>query len=311
MKKVGNIVLVLFGLFLIPLHSHAQENKEIDIEESAEVYLEEYSDQFQENFFEALKQKGIENYDRAINLFLECKILDPENAAVDYELARAYLADQQYIFAQEYALEALISEPANYWYLDILFQILQKQGSSIEKIKSKIPFDNEKLRENLVLLYFKEKDYEEALNILKEVKPTSFKQKILSKINDSIKREEAKSPFDPIPVQGESITDIIGSYKFRINGHMASNNLQQLQQLSEEALESYPSQPYFYYTQGYALNKKGEYKAAISVLESALDYLLNDIPLANKIYQELAEAYTALHNTSKANMYLRMVKPGF
>jgi len=76
-------------------------------------------------------------------------------------------------------------------------------------------------------------------------------------------------------------------------------------------LENYPSQPFFYYARGYALNKKKKHNEAIDVLEAALDYLLDDPSLANKIYQQLADAYTATNNTSKANMYLRKVKPGF
>ena len=48
-------VLILW----IPLCATAQE------EESAEFFLEEYTDEFQNLFFEALKHKGIQNYDRA------------------------------------------------------------------------------------------------------------------------------------------------------------------------------------------------------------------------------------------------------
>jgi hypothetical protein len=39
--------------------------------------------------------------------------------------------------------------------------------------------------------------------------------------------------------------------------------------------------------------------------------MLDDVPLVNKIYQELVDAHTAMNNSSKANMYLRMIKPGF
>ena len=92
---------------------YAQEEQE-----SAEVYLEEYTDEFQENFFEALKQKGIQNYDRAIDLFLKCKQLEPNNSVVDYELGKAYLLDKKYVQAQDYAIEALLSEPTDFWYLD-------------------------------------------------------------------------------------------------------------------------------------------------------------------------------------------------
>ena len=42
-------------------------------EPSADLFTEAYTDSFQETFFEALKQKGIENYDRARALLLKCK----------------------------------------------------------------------------------------------------------------------------------------------------------------------------------------------------------------------------------------------
>jgi len=82
LKKPFYLLLgILFlGLVFVPTSCYAQEKpSEINIEDSAEVFLEEYSDDFEEAFFEALKQKGIENYDRAINLFLECKRLDAKN----------------------------------------------------------------------------------------------------------------------------------------------------------------------------------------------------------------------------------------
>jgi len=85
----------------------------------------------------------------------------------------------------------------------------------------------------------------------------------------------------------------------------------QKSQQSEEAIESYPSQPYFYYLNGHALNKSAKHKEAVEILEAALDYMLDDVSLLNNIYQELVDAHTALNNSSKANTYLRMIKPGF
>ena len=50
-------IFILSGmLFAIPERVHAQEE-----EESAAISLEENIDEFQEHFFEALKQRGIEN----------------------------------------------------------------------------------------------------------------------------------------------------------------------------------------------------------------------------------------------------------
>ncbi|MGI9552567.1 MAG: tetratricopeptide repeat protein [Aurantibacter sp.] len=306
------LFLMLSGLYLIPFLAHAQEETpEIGIEESAEVFLEDYSDDFQENFFEALKQKGIENYDKAINLLLECKQLQPSNIVVDHELAKAYLADEQYISAQEYAIIAVNTEPANLWYLDTLVEIVHKQGNSIDGLTTQIPYSNTQFQENLALIYFKQKRYEKALEVLEPVGDSSFSEDLESKIKDSIKKEEANSQKVEFTVVNSGGTDPTQAYKSQIDGLIRINGIQQLLTVSEEALDNYPSQPYFYYAHGYALNKRGKHRDAIEILESGIDYLLNDISLANKIYTQLADAYTALNNSVKANMYLSKVKPGF
>ena len=102
-----------FFLFLICLGG-LQLGIAQEIENSADVYLEEYSDEFQEFFFEALKQKGIERYDRAVNLLLKCRKLDPNNMAVIHELAKAYTADKKYSLAEEHAVIAVNSDPGKH-----------------------------------------------------------------------------------------------------------------------------------------------------------------------------------------------------
>ena len=310
------------GFLLIPIQLHAQEEPapEIDVEESAEVFLEAYSDEFQENFFEALKQKGIENYDKAINLFLKCKQLDASRRVVDHELAKVYFEIRQYPLAEEYAITALALEPENIWYADTLVQILQKQGKSIETVKTQLPFGLPEFDENLALTYFNRGNYKTALTILEKAKQSKSTVDLTSKINDSI--EKRKPLVDNTAIGDEDSGDEpeglpktepndLEVYKMRIAALIRANTLPTLQQVSEEALESYPSQPGFYYALGYALNKRGKPGEAVDTLEAALDYLVDDVPLSNKIYKELADAYTALNNGEKANTYLRKIKPGF
>ncbi len=302
------------GLILIPIYSDAQEKPtEINIEESAEVFLEEYSDDFEEAFFEALKQKGIENYDRAINLFLECKRLDAENKVVDHELAKAYFSNKNYELARDYGLEALISEPENTWYLNTLVEILEKQGSSLESLGMKILSDNPKLQKNLALIYYKKQRYQEALGILKNLKKSIFLDDLTSKISDSIERRNKKSrkTSSSATVENSSEGASMNAYKDRIEGLIRANKDAMLKEVAAEALENFPSQPYFYYAQGYVFNKTGLHREAIDILEASLDYLVGDIALANKIYTALAEAYNGINNSVKANMYLRKVKAGF
>ncbi|NNE76066.1 MAG: hypothetical protein HKN31_03235 [Pricia sp.] len=313
MKHSLFIGLWILGIVLIPLKIHAQEAPEIEVQESAEVSLEDYSDEFQENFFEALKHKGIENYDKAINFLLECKHLDPSNRVIDHELAKVYLKDKQYPLAEEYALTSLKAEPKNYWYAHTLIEILQKQGKSIEGMKNELPISNMEFNENVALIYFKQKNYETALAILKESKNSDFAAQLSAKINDSIEKQEAVVTNNSLTVESNDITEsnTLEEYKIEIQELINSASIPQLEELSEEALESYPLQPYFYYAHGYALSKKAKYQEAIETMETGLDYLVGDIALANKFYQELSDAYASINNSVKANMYLRKIKPGF
>lgn len=307
------LLLFFLGTNFVPALCYAQDKQEIQIEESAEVFLEDYSDDFQENFFEALKQKGIQNYDRAINFLLECKRLQPDNKVVAYELAKNYHLDKKNIPAQEYAIEALNSDPENYWYLHTLNAIVGKQGNTVSSLENEIPYKNDVLKENLAQIYFKDGKLEAALAVLNTLEGSKQRTALEQEINDSLQKKKAKQQTVSYTARVENATpNSIANYKMRIKGlmNMTTANLL-LVQLTEEALESYPSQPYFYYSNGYALNRSKKYRDAIEVLEAALDYLINDIALANKIYKELSDAYSAMSNPSKANMYLSKIKPGF
>src|SRR5690606_23135332 len=134
MKKMGFFWMGAAMSAMMGGPLHAQES-----EGNAELYQEEYTDEFQENFFEGLKQKGIGNQDRAIARFLKCKQLEPTNRAVDHELAKAFYLDQRYGEAQPYALAALRGAPDDYWVLDQLILILDRQGIPLEALGDQIP----------------------------------------------------------------------------------------------------------------------------------------------------------------------------
>ncbi len=296
------MILILI-LFLGSQEFYSQE------EESAEVYLDEYTDEFQELFFEALKQKGIENYDKAVNLLLECKQLDPQNRVLDHELAKVYLAEKEYISALEYSLEALNSDPENFWYLNTLVEILEGQGRTASSIRERLPYQSRILKENLALIYYKRRNYNEALQILKELKESSFAEDLSAKIRDSIDQvKKTTSPNQPDNVGGEP--DPLAEYRQQFENLLVLQEFVKLEELATEALEMFPSQPYFYYMKGRAMVLNKKTNEAVRVLEMALDFLLDDIQLSNDIYTELANAYRALGNLTKANMYLSKIKDG-
>ncbi len=296
--------MVLGASFMMLYGTYAQEEQE-----GADVYLEEYTDEFQENFFEALKQKGIQNYDRAVDLFLKCKQLETNNSVVDYELAKAYMLDKKYIQAQDYAIEALLSEPTDYWYLDNLLTILDKQGSPIETIKQRIPYDNKKLQQNMAVSLFKMKKYREASQVLDDLENSTLKSDLNRKIKDSLQKD--LQPIEtPIVQQETDLDDPLAPLKAQMEQLIADADFKKLLSDAQEALGSYPLQPYFYYAYGTALNNTGNPNKGIEVLESGLDYLLDDEGLRNKIYKQLSEGYSKMGNTQKANEYLNKINSG-
>ncbi|SIQ05594.1 tetratricopeptide repeat protein [Maribacter ulvicola] len=310
MKKLILLGLIS-GICMIPMWSYAQENLELEVEQSSEVFLEEYSDTFQENFFEGLKQKGIRNYDRAITYFLECKRLQPKNTVVSFELAKFHLYDKQLVLAQEYALEALNGEPENYWYAETLVNVISAKKSDITAVKGQLPWNNVAFRMNLAEIYYLNADYVTAQAMIKGLKISKKQAFLEKKIKDSIATQEKKFVHVVRAVNAAPSKDLnsVEAYKSRIKGMLSSEvDNRELLDTTAEAMENFPSQPYFYYANGVAFNRMKLYKDAIEILESALDYLIEDVPWENSIYKELAAAYTATNNTSKANMYLSKIK---
>ena len=308
------VLLVVGGCFL-PLPSYAQEEEGLDVEQSAEVFLEEYSDAFQENFFEGLKQKGIQNYDRAIVNFLECQRLEPKNEVISFELAKSYLLDNNLMLAQESALVAVSKEPENYWYADLLVDIVNQRKSVLEEVKNAIPWNNETLRKNISEIYFKNGDYLTAKSVLNGLKNTQNVAQLQNRIQDSLAKQEMDKKVKAISASTPR-NDVAPSASEQFMQQLktmivAENDYEGVYEISLEALESYPSQPYFYYANGLALNRTGKPKEAIEPLETALDYLIDDEPLENNIYRELVEAYLALNDPAKAERYKQKIKTGF
>ncbi len=298
MKQLAYILLFLLGAIGFQHSLYGQE------EESAAVSMEGNTDDFQESFFEALKQKGIENYDKAVNHLLECRRLDPANPVVAHELAKAYRANGQLQPALEYGIEALNAEPANLWYLETLVALNRQQGSTIEAIKNRIPYANNILRENLARVYYRRNEYQAALEVLQELEKTGFSEQLTAIISDSLRQNEKEAE---TPAEAENPME---AYRRELGQLLENESYETLEALSLEAMESFPAFPYFYYVRGMVLNHNGQYQAAAFVLEEGLDYLLDDASLEVKMYKALAVAFNGMGNISKANMYLSKIKSG-
>lgn len=132
------------------------------------------NNEFQLAYYESLKQKGIENYDRAITSLEKCLELEPNNAAVYNELGRNYLKLKKYKQAYDSFEKASQMEPKNRWYwhgmYDVTYQT-QDYNQSIVLVTKLIAFDDS-YKEDLVSLYMYTQQFDRALTLINELNET-------------------------------------------------------------------------------------------------------------------------------------------
>ena len=180
---------VIMGLFCFSLPVLAQE------EEVAVV------DVFQENFFDALTQKGIGNYDKAIVFLEKCVEAEPNNAVVYYEMARANFLQKKYIEAQQAYQKSLTLNPNYKWTLVGLYDVYyeMKDYNQALPIVTQLVTLDKKYREDLVSLYMFTKQYDKALSLIKildeEIGSTTERDSYKKQIFSDAKYSESEKEF--------------------------------------------------------------------------------------------------------------------
>ena len=128
-------------------------------------------DDFQDSFFESLKQKGIENYDKAIIELEKCLKIQPNNATIYFELGKNYLEQKEYKKAYESFEKATQIDPTNRWFwvgmYDVCFETKEFE-KAIPIVLKLIEFKKE-YKEDLVSLYMNTNQYDKALDLINEL----------------------------------------------------------------------------------------------------------------------------------------------
>jgi tetratricopeptide (TPR) repeat protein len=167
MKRKAQILLIIFEILTIPWSSFAQ----VDFNKTPDDDLGNVEDKFQETFYEALKQKGIENYDRSIKALLQCIELDNSKAVIYYELGKNYVKLKNFGAAEDALKKAISKEPSNEWYLDELYGVyyeLDDYDKALKTVKQLVKFHPD-YKEDLAALYLRNKKFKAALKILDEL----------------------------------------------------------------------------------------------------------------------------------------------
>lgn len=178
--NLRHIVFLLWGISF-PFFAYAQ----VDFNKTPDDDLGNNEDEFQETFFEALKQKGIENYSKSIESLDKCLTLDDTKPIVYFELGKNYNKLKKYSQAEKALTKAVEGMPDNVWVLDELYDVYMKQENhkkAVETIKQLVNYHPD-YKQDLASVLVLMKRYDEALKILDELD----KEQGISKDRDKIR----------------------------------------------------------------------------------------------------------------------------
>lgn len=182
MKK-NALVFIFFWMFSIPASLMAQTEPE-------DIALA--NDAFQDSFYEALLQKGIENHDKAILALEKCLRLQPDNATVYSELGRNYLTQRDYKKAYESFEKATKIDSTNKWFWVGMYDVCYETrdfNQAIVIVTKLLEFKKE-YKEELVSLYMNTLQFDLALELINELNDSVGK----SDLRDNYKAKILQNP---------------------------------------------------------------------------------------------------------------------
>ncbi|PIQ18882.1 MAG: hypothetical protein COW66_04135 [Flavobacteriaceae bacterium CG18_big_fil_WC_8_21_14_2_50_34_36] len=235
MKKINTyFFIVLFGMLLLPKQIFAQEKEGGSLEEPTNV-----TDSFQEFFFEALKQKAIENYDKALESLEKAAKEKPDEAVVYFEMGKNQSLLKKYAEAEANFKKVLLMEGERLDVFEALYEVYyntKEYIKAIEIIKKLIPFDKE-YKEDLANLYERTENYTEALQLLDELDQENgsndyrnqLRQQIYAKSDDtSTQISDLEQRIQRNPVQEQDFLNLIFLQSEKGNSKAAFEVAQQL-----------------------------------------------------------------------------------
>ncbi|NNC49626.1 MAG: tetratricopeptide repeat protein [Flaviramulus sp.] len=167
MKHKIYSIIIFFGILIFPQVNNAQ----VDMNVIPNDDLGNNQDEFQELFYEALKQKGIENYDRSVDALLKCIEIDNSVPVLYFELGKNYNILKNFGAAEDALKKAVDKDPDNEWFLDELYGFYASQKdlkNAIKTIKQLVKYHPD-YKEDLASLYVRTEKYDDALEILDDL----------------------------------------------------------------------------------------------------------------------------------------------
>ncbi|MDP2160572.1 MAG: CDC27 family protein [Flavobacterium sp.] len=256
---IKNIVYItiFLGILFQPITLWSQEEPE-------DIALD--TDEFQVFFYESLKQKGIENYDKAINALERCEKLQPNNPVVYFELGKNYFSQKDYSNAYENFEKATKIDQNNRWYWAGLYDVafaMRDYDNAINHLNKLITFKKE-YKEELVKVYMTTQKFDKALDLITE-------------LEESIGKSEQRSQYK---AQIMSLSKYKGQEKSSL----------------EAAISKYPKEESNYIALIYIYSEENQYEKAFEVARQ----LEKEIPSSDWAQVSLFKFYLEQNEADKA-----------
>jgi tetratricopeptide (TPR) repeat protein len=235
MKKTFLTVFLVFLLCNIGALLAQTEPEEVSLDK----------DEFIESYYESLIQKGIENYDKAIESLEKCLKIQPENPVIYHELGKNYFYRKDYIKAETSFAKAAEIDPKNKWYLIDLFEVYyetKNYNQALTIVQKIVPLDKN-YKEDMVSLYVYTKQYDKALVLINELDETVGKTEMRDRYrreiqsfskNDASGKNDLEKAIEASPLNEENYLSLI--YKYSDN-----NQEEKAKQVAEKLEKNIPN----------------------------------------------------------------------
>lgn len=239
MRKSFGTLLTLHLLLTAPMVAAQEEI----VTEVSQDDLGNVEDEFQEYFFEALKQKGIENHEKAITALEKCLKLDPL-PVVYFELGKNYNALERFSEASTFLEKARQMDKNNVAILAELYNtyFLSKNFEKAIPVVEELRRWDDSYSEDLANLYMLNERFDDALALLEELDARwgvseyreGLRRQIYSRTgNVSAGLENLRQKIEENPEEEQHYLDLIFLYS-------ETGDQQKAFETAEESLSKFP-----------------------------------------------------------------------
>lgn len=309
-KFIKYIFLILLLTFSSQQTLFAQENPE-------DIAL--VDDEIEDEFYESLKQRAIENYDKAIVSIEKCILKSDKNPVFYHELGKNLLDLKRFPEAESAFRKAVDLNPKERWYWNGLYDVYYQSKDyqkSIPVVQKLITFDKN-MKEDLVSLYMYTNQRDKALVLLKEME----KEMVLSKIMEIYKlriqessayakpeKKELEKAIEANPLVEQNYIDLMLLYS-------DSNQEEKAFDIAKKLAKEIPNSEWANVSlfKFYLVDKKGKeasesmfkvfksHKIDMKIKQRMLNEFLIYVANTNTLNEELSKAIDYLQSDSKIN----------